>query len=336
MDSTENKIEIKSKDKSLLAALAVVVLVMICLCIVGLLLIRPADLVVQGQAEATSVRISGKLPGRVVEFYVEEGQKVHKGDTLVHIHSSIVDAKLYQSQAIENAAAAQTQKIDAGTRSQIVSGAYDLWQQAVAAQTIAKKTYTRMENLYKQGVVSEQKRDEALAAYNATTSQVQAAQSQYEMAKEGAQREDKMSAQAMQNAAKGGVMEVQSLLEDQYLTAPCDGEISDIYPHVGELVMMGAPIMSVLKLQDTWVTFNVREEMLNELTMGKEINVMIPGLDKKKTTLKIYYIHDMGNYAVWSATKATGQFDSRTFEIKARPEKPIENLRPGMSVILEK
>lgn len=336
MDSAENKFEIKKKDKSLLAALAVVVVVMLCLCIVGLLLIRPADLVVQGQADATSVRVSGKLPGRVVEFYVEEGQKVHKGDTLVHIHSSLVDAKLYQSQAIENAAAAQTQKVDAGTRSQIVSSAYDLWQQAVAAQTIAKKTYTRLENLYKQGVVSEQKRDEALAAYNASTSQVQAAQSQYEMAKEGAQREDKISAQAMQNAAKGGVMEVKSLLEDQYLTAPCDGEISDIYPHVGELVMMGAPIMSVLKLEDTWVTFNVREDMLNELTMGKEINVMIPGINKKKEKLKVYYIHDMGNYAVWSATKATGQYDSRTFEIKAKPAKPIENLRPGMSVILEK
>ncbi len=336
MDSAENKFEIKKKDKSLLAALAVVVVVMLCLCIVGLLLIRPADLVVQGQADATSVRVSGKLPGRVVEFYVEEGQKVHKGDTLVHIHSSLVDAKLYQSQAIENAAAAQTQKVDAGTRSQIVSSAYDLWQQAVAAQTIAKKTYTRLENLYKQGVVSEQKRDEALAAYNASTSQVQAAQSQYEMVKEGAQREDKISAQAMQNAAKGGVMEVKSLLEDQYLTAPCDGEISDIYPHVGELVMMGAPIMSVLKLEDTWVTFNVREDMLNELTMGKEINVMIPGLNKKKEKLKVYYIHDMGNYAVWSATKATGQYDSRTFEIKAKPAKPIENLRPGMSVILEK
>lgn len=336
MDSAENKFEIKKKDKSLLAALAVVVVVMLCLCIVGLLLIRPADLVVQGQADATSVRVSGKLPGRVVEFYVEEGQKVHKGDTLVHIYSSLVDAKLYQSQAIENAAAAQTQKVDAGTRSQIVSSAYDLWQQAVAAQTIAKKTYTRLENLYKQGVVSEQKRDEALAAYNASTSQVQAAQSQYEMAKEGAQREDKISAQAMQNAAKGGVMEVKSLLEDQYLTAPCDGEISDIYPHVGELVMMGAPIMSVLKLEDTWVTFNVREDMLNELTMGKEINVMIPGLNKKKEKLKVYYIHDMGNYAVWSATKATGQYDSRTFEIKAKPAKPIENLRPGMSVILEK
>lgn len=336
MDSAENKFEIKKKDKSLLAALAVVVVVMLCLCIVGLLLIRPADLVVQGQADATSVRVSGKLPGRVVEFYVEEGQKVHKGDTLVHIHSSLVDAKLYQSQAIENAAAAQTQKVDAGTRSQIVSSAYDLWQQAVAAQTIAKKTYTRLENLYKQGVVSEQKRDEALAAYNASTSQVQAAQSQYEMAKEGAQREDKISAQAMQNAAKGGVMEVKSLLEDQYLTAPCDGEISDIYPHVGELVMMGAPIMSVLKLEDTWVTFNVREDMLNELTMGKEINVMIPGLNKKKEKLKVYYIHDMGNYALWSATKATGQYDSRTFEIKAKPAKPIENLRPGMSVILEK
>lgn len=335
MDTTENKIEMRKKDKSLLAAIGVVIVVMICLCIVGLLLIRPADITVQGEADATSVRVSGKLPGRVVEFYVEEGQKVHKGDTLVHIHSSLADARLYQVQAMENAAAAQTQKVDKGTRSQIVSSAYDMWQQAIAAQTIAKKTYDRLENLFKQGVVSAQKRDEALAAYNASSAQVQAAKSQYEMAKEGAQNEDKTAVRAMQKAAKGSVMEVKSLLEDQYLTAPCDGEVSDIYPHEGELVMLGAPIMSILKLDDSYVVFNVREELLSKLKMGQEVDVMIPALNKMKTKVKIYYIRDMGSYAVWSSTKATGEYDSKTFEIKARPVKPIADFRPGMSVILE-
>lgn len=330
----DNIKEMEQEDRRLLKALVVLVVVMILLFIAGTFLIKPAGVVVQGQADATSVRVSGKLPGRVADFYVQEGDRVKKGDTLVHIHSSTVDAKLYQAQSMENAASAQNRKVDAGTRIQVINSARDLWLQAQAGQSIARKTYERMENLFKQGVVSEQKRDEARAAYEAANAQVAAAKSQYDMAVEGAQKEDKAAALAMKNAARGSVMEVESILEDQYLTAPCDGEISDIYPHVGELVGSGTPIMNVLKIDDTWVVFNVREEMLNELTMGREIEVMIPGLDKKTVKAEVYYIRDMGSYAVWSATKAAGEYDSKTFEVKARPIEHVENLRPGMSAIL--
>lgn len=326
--------EMEQEDRRLLKALAGLVVVMIILFIVGMFLLKPAEVPVQGQADATSVRISGKLPGRVMDFYVQEGERVKKGDTLVHIHSSTVDAKLYQAQSMENAASAQNQKVDAGTRVQLINSARDLWLQAQAAQTIAKKTYERMENLFKQGVVSEQKRDEAFAAYEVANARVSAAKSQYDMALIGAQKEDKAAALAMKNAARGSVLEVESILEDQYLTAPCDGEVSEIYPQEGELVGTGTPIMSVLKNGDTWIVFNVREEMLNTLTMGKEIEVMIPGLDKKIIRARVFYIRDMGSYAVWSATKAAGEYDSKTFEVKARPLEQIENLRPGMSVIL--
>lgn len=326
--------EMEQEDRRLLKALASLVVVMIILFIVGMFLLKPAEVPVQGQADATSVRISGKLPGRVMDFYVQEGERVKKGDTLVHIHSSTVDAKLYQAQSMENAASAQNQKVDAGTRVQLINSARDLWLQAQAAQTIAKKTYERMENLFKQGVVSEQKRDEAFAAYEVANARVSVAKSQYDMALIGAQKEDKAAALAMKNAARGSVLEVESILEDQYLTAPCDGEVSEIYPQEGELVGTGTPIMSVLKNGDTWIVFNVREEMLNTLTMGKEIEVMIPGLDKKIVRARVFYIRDMGSYAVWSATKAAGEYDSKTFEVKARPLEQIENLRPGMSVIL--
>ena len=329
-----DNIEVKKKDRTLLVGLAIVIVIMVCLCIAGIFLVNPPEETVQGQVEATNVRISGKLPGRIVAFYVEEGQHVKKGDTLAYIHSSTVDAKLYQAQAIEQAASAQNRKAEAGTRSQIISGAYDLWQQAVAAESIHKKTYERVENLFKQNVVSEQKRDEARAAYDAAVAQASAAKSQYELALEGAQAEDKAAARAQQQAARGTVMEVESMLEDRYLTAPCDGEITDIFPHIGELVGTGTPIMNVMRNDDRWVTFNVREELLNKLTMGKEIEVMIPALGKKETTLKIFYIKDMGSYAVWNATKASGQYDSKTFQVKARPVEPIENLRPGMSVIM--
>lgn len=329
-----SNIDVKKKEHTLFVGLAIVIVVMVGLCITGIFLINPPEETVQGQVEATHVRVSGKLPGRIVAFYVEEGQQVKRGDTLAYIHSSTVDAKLVQAQAMENAASAQNRKAEAGTRSQIISSAHDLWQQALAAESIREKTYKRMENLYKQGVVSEQKRDEARAAYDAAVAQTRAAKSQYDLAVEGAQAEDKEAARAQQQAARGSVMEVESILEDQYLTVPCDGEVTDIYPHEGELVGTGTPVMNVMRGDDKWVTFNVREELLNHLAMGQEVNVMIPALGKMETTVKIYYIKDMGSYAVWNATKASGQYDSKTFQVKARPTDTIQNLRPGMSVIL--
>lgn len=329
--------DVKAEHQSaLMVVLVITILLTALLTLIGFLFLKPRTDIVEGQAEATSLRISGKLPGRVMELYVQEGQNVHAGDTLVHIHSSLADAKLYQAEAIKEAAAAQNNKIDAGTRTQIIQSAYDLWQQAIAAKNIARKTYDRMENLYRENVISEQKRDEAKAAYDAASAGESAAKSQYMMAREGAQRQDKESSAAMVNAAKGGVMEMEALLQDQYLTAPCDGEIDVIYPHESELVSLGTPIMSLLKTSDKWVTFNVREELLKYLPMGEEIEVDIPAIGLEGAKVKVYYIRDMGSYATWHSTKATGQWDSRTFQIKARPSDTIPDLRPGMSVIWHK
>lgn len=326
--------EEKKENRKLIIALGGVVFVVAALAIIGFLFINKPAEILQGQAEATSVRVSGKLPGRVVEFYVHEGYMVHKGDTLVHIHSSLAEAKLQQARAMETAAQAVDKKVDAGTRSQIIQSAYQVWQQAQAAVGISKKTYDRMQNLFAEGVVSEQKRDEAKAAYDAAVAGAAAAKSQYELAKQGPQSEDKTQASAMVTVAKGGVAEVESVLEDQYLTAPCDGQVDVIFPNVGELVALGAPIMNVLKIDDKWVTFNVREDKLKDFTMGKEITVTIPALDKD-AKVKIYYVRDLGSYATWHATKTTGDWDSKTFEVKARPTKELPDLRPGMTVLIK-
>lgn len=326
--------EQKKENRTLLGALGFIVLAVAVLAIVGFLFLnKPAD-ILEGQAEATSVRVSGKLPGRVVEFYVQEGDMVHKGDTLVHIHSSLAEAKLEQAQGMETAARAMDRKVDAGTRSQIIQSAYEMWQQANAAVAITKKTYDRMQNLYSEGVMSEQKRDEAKAAYDAAVAAAKAAESQYSLAKSGAQSEDKTSAAAMVTVAKGGVSEVEALLEDQYLTAPCDGQIDVIFPHVGELVALGAPIMNVLKLQDKYITFNVREHYLKDFKMGQDVTVTIPALDNKEIKARIYYIRDLGSYATWHATKTTGDWDAKTFEVKMRPAEDLPDLRPGMTVII--
>ena len=326
----------RDKEKGLTIGLVAVIIVIIILALIGFFLLEPKSETIQGQAEATQIRISGKLPGRIAEYWVEEGQQEHSGDTLVRISSPDAEAKLLQATAMENVYKATNEKVDKGARSEVIQSAYDMWQQALAGLEIAQKSFNRMEALYLKGVVSAQKRDEAEAQYKAMVATESAARSQYEMVRTGAQVEDKEAAAAMVTAAQGGVEQVKSVLADSYLTAPVDGEISEIFPHVSELVGTGAPIMNVLQLDDMWVTFNVREELLQYFTMGKEITAQIPALGDKTVTLKIYYIKDMGSYAVWRATKATGGYDARTFQIKARPTQPVENLRPGMSVLVKK
>ena len=332
---TDNTNREKRANRTLLITMAVVVLAVIVIAIIGFLFMNRPDSYIEGQVEGTTIRISGKLPGRVVEFYVEEGDTVHAGDTLVHIHSSLAEAQLGQAEAMRTVASSQNQKVDAGTRQQIIKAAGDLLRQAEAALSITKKTYDRMERLYNEGVIAEQKRDEAKAAYDAAVAARDAAASQLSLAEAGAQREDKEAAAAMVVAAQSGVEQVNALLEDSYLTAPADGVIDVVYPEVGELVSLGAPIMSLLKMDNRYVVFNVREELLNDLPMGKEITVMIPALGKKDINVKIYYIRDMGSYATWQSTKSTGSYDSRTFQIKARPTENVEGLRPGMSAVYD-
>ena len=319
---TEDEKTIRKKEHSLFLAIAATAVAVIVLAIIGFISIKPAQQIVQGQVDGTNVRVSGLMPGRVEKFYVHEGQIVHKGDTLAKIESATVDAKLAQALAMRDAAEAQKEKADAGARKQVIASAYELWQQASAS-------------LYKQNVVSAQKRDEAKAAYDAAIAQESAAKSQYDLAREGAQKEDKMAAAAMANAARGSVAEVESILKDQYLLAPCDGEVTDIFPNEGELVSTGTPIMNVMKSADKWMVFNVRETMLKDLTVGKVVSVSIPALDLKQVKAKVYYVKDMGDYAVWRSTKVTGEYDSRTFEVRLSPVNPIENLRPGMTVVME-
>lgn len=326
----------RKAEKSLLITMGCVVLAAAVIAVIGFVFMNKTDNLIEGQVEGTDVRISGKLAGRVMEFYVEEGDTVRAGDTLVRIHSAVVEAQLTEAEAMRSVAEAQNKKVDAGTRRQIIQAAADMVAQAQAALTIAEKTYNRMDALYKEGVVSQQKLDEARAAYDAAKAAKATAESNLSLARAGAQQEDKASTAAMVNAAGGAVSQVNALLEDSYLTAPFDGTIDQIFPEPAELVAMGTPIMNLLRADKRWITFNVREELLSDLTMGKEIEVMVPALDKRKIKVKIYYIRDMGSYATWNSTKSNGSWDSRTFQIKARPVEEVEGLRPGMSIVYYK
>ena len=219
-------------------------------------------------------------------------------------------------------------------RKEQVSGAYQLWQQAKAGLEIAQKTYERVQRLFDEGVMTAQKRDEALANYKALQAQEKAAKSQYDMAMNGARQQEKRAAQAQVNRARGAVQEVQSYIRETVQISNVEGEVSNIYPKVGELIGTGSPIMSIAVMSDLWGTFNVREDQLNDIKVGAELTAYVPAFDKE-VKMKVYYMKDQGSYAVWKATKANGQYDLKTFEVKARPEEKFEGLRPGMSLIIK-
>ena len=299
----------------------------------GFFLQTPPDDIIMGQAEATQVRISGKVPGRIEAYRFSEGDKVKVGDTLVFLDTPEVLAKLQQAEAVRRAAEAQNAKAIKGARAQEIAGAYEMWQKAKAGLDIAQKSYTRVQNLFDKGVMSAQKRDEAEASYKAMAATEKAAKSQYDMAVDGARVEDKAAAAALVGQAAGAVAEVESYLKEAALVSPIDGEVSERFPEVGELVGTGAPIMNITDLNDMWVTFSIREDHLKNIKIGTELDAFIPALDNRPVKLKVYYMKDMGTYAAWKATKTNGQFDSKTFEVRARPMEKVADLRPGMSVI---
>lgn len=325
----------KSQNTNMLLAFATLLSVIAIVALIGFFMLKKGPELIQGQAEVTEYRISSKVPGRILELKVHEGDQVQAGDTLARLEAPDVTAKLQQAKSAEEAAQAQDEKANKGARTEEIQGAFELWQKAKAGVTIAQKSYTRVKNLYAQGVMTAQKYDEASAQLDAAIATEKAARSQYNMAKNGTRVEDKAAATALVNRAKGAVAEVQSYIKETYLIASASGEVSEIYPEVGELVGTGAPIMSIAEMSDMWVTFNVREDLLKDLTMGKEFTAFIPAFNNKEITLKVTYMKDLGTYATWKATKTTGQFDLKTFEVKARPLVRIANLRPGMSVIIK-
>jgi len=302
--------------------------------LIGFFLLDRSPETIQGEVEVSEYRISSKVPGRILELRVKEGDYVHVGDTLAILDAPEVQAKKTQAQSAEDAAAALSDLAQAGARQEQVSGAYQLWQQAKAGLEIAQKTYERVQRLFDEGVMTAQKRDEALANYKALQAQEKAAKSQYDMAVNGARQQEKRAAQAQVNRARGAVQEVQSYIRETVQISNVEGEVSSIYPKVGELIGTGSPIMSISVMSDLWGTFNVREDQLNGLKIGDTFTAFAPAFNKE-IKMKVFYIKDEGSYAVWKATKANGQYDLKTFEVKARPEEVFEGLRPGMSLIIK-
>jgi HlyD family secretion protein len=323
----------KTQRINTIIALAVLGLVIATVCVIGSITYGKTNEIMQGQMEATEYRVSSKVPGRILEFRVKEGDKVKAGDTLAIIEAPEVMAKKAQAEAVKTAAVALNDKAEAGAREEQIQGAYELWQKAKVNRDIWEKSFNRVSNLFKEGVVSEQKYDETKAQYDAAIATEKAAKSQYDMAVKGAQKEDKEMAAAKVQQAKGVVAEVDSYIHETYLLAYADGEVTDIFPHIGELVGTGAPIMNIAMMNDMWATFNVREDHLSRLPIGSRFAAEFPALGGASVIMEVNYMKDRGDYAAWKATKQTGQYDLKTFEVRAVPIGEVPGLRPGMTVI---
>lgn len=319
---------------NILAMALVFIAVIVVVIMVGLFR-TSKDETLEGQAETTDYRLSSKVPARVLEIRVKEGDFVHKGDTLVVLEAPDVEAKLSQANAAYDAAKAMEEKAHNGARQEDIQAAYEMWQKSKAAVEVSEKTYNRVQRLFESGVMAEQKRDEAKAQFDAAVATEKAAKAKYDMAVNGARKEEKSMAQAQAERARGAVDEVNSYIKETVLVATADGQITEIFPEVGELVGTGAPIMNVSVVSDVWFTFNIREDKLKGYSIGTVAEVYVPAVDKT-IPVRITLMKDVGSFAVWKATKALDNLDLKTFEVQAHPLQPVNDILSGMSAVLRK
>ncbi|MGF1771531.1 efflux RND transporter periplasmic adaptor subunit [Vibrio wakamikoensis] len=288
---------------------------------------------IQGQIESQQYSISSKVPGRIDDVLVRKGDDVTEGQLIFTIHSPEIEAKLEQAVAGEKAAGALAKEAEIGARQQQIKAAEDQWRKAKAAASLMEKTYLRVNNLYKDGVVAEQKRDEALTQWQAAKYTESAAFQMFQMTKEGARDETKLAAAEKARMAAGAVAEVEAYAADTKIHSWFDGEVSQVLLHSGELAPQGFPVVTVIDTKDTWAVLNVREDALRQFEKGSEFDAYVPALDDT-ITFKVTHVAVMGDFATWRSTDATQGFDLRTFEVEARPvdEAP---LRMGMSLVVE-
>lgn len=334
MNSTSSKKTLRLQRKTVL--LTMVALVLLLFIIWGFWKAsQPPAPYFQGQMEAKEVDIAPKLAARISQVHVREGQKIQPGDLLIEMDSPEVQAKLAQAQAAKEAAQAVADKAGNGARPEEVQMARLNWERAQAAANLAHTSYTRVQSLFAQGLVSAQKRDEAQTNWKASAAQASAAKAQYDMAAQGARKEDKSAAQAQVRQVDGVIAEAKAAEAETQLRSPVGGEVANVLAKVGELSPQGVAVVTVVDLQDQWVVLNVREDQMQRFAVGQRFTGKLPALGSQSAEFAVYYVGVLPDFATWRTTRGSQGFDARTFEVRARPAQPIEGARPGMSVLVE-
>ena len=316
---------------------ALVVLGVIVFIVYGLYLAnKPVVAPLQGQIDGRYIDISPKIVGRIAQLHVREGDEVKPGDLLVTLDSPEVQAKVSQAEAARAAAAAKQQLLDAGVRQEDVRVARANWERSVSAANLAETTFKRINTLYKDGLISQQRNDEVDTAYRSALDGVNAARAQYDLTLNGFRKEDRLAAAEVTRGAGAAVQEVGALAADISLKSPISAEVDKVVLHQGELAPPGFPIITLVNLDDVWAVFNLREDELAPVKIGTKITGKVPALDGRVITFSVYYISPKGEYATWRATRQSSGYDIKTFEVRARPAEKVNGLRPGMSVLVDR
>ena len=310
-----------------------IVLALAIVALVGLWLAwrTPAEQL-QGMADADTVNVATKITARLAELKVREGDRVKAGQVLFVLDSPEVAAKEEQAHGALDAARAVADKADEGARSEDIRAAQANWKRAEAGATLADATYQRVQNLFNEGVMTRQKRDEALAQARSSRELSNAARAQYDQALAGARDQDKRAAQGQVRQAQGAVAEVNAARDEVNGRAPVAGEINKRMSDIGELVPAGYPVFTLVDIDHMWVSVNLRESQMRGLKVGSRLRGSVPALDRD-AEFEVYFINPAGDYATWRATRQSSGYDVRSFEIRLRPVARIEGFRPGMSVL---
>lgn len=296
---------------------------------------KPAPQQIQGMVEANTLNVSTKVPSRVEQLMAEEGASVKKGQILGILTSPELQAKQQQAEGALQSARALEQTAERGSQQENIASLKANWQSALAQAELARVTYQRAQNLFNEGVISRQRRDEAQAAKNSSAQIAEAAHQQYLRAERGSTPEQLSSAQAQVKIAEAAVAEAKSLNQEMQLIAPEDGEVSQKFSNVGELVPAGIPLYTLIDLRNQWISINLREDQFNQLKHGSILHGDVPALNQKNVAFRVTHIAAQGTFASWKATRQSSGYDIRTFEIKLKSLQPLAGLRPGMSVLFD-
>lgn len=294
----------------------------------------PKTIELQGRVEAETVHISTKVPSRIEEFYITDGQPVKKGQALVRFISPELEAKKEQAQAALQSAMAFQSTVYRGSQQENIETLYANWQAMKTQADLAATTYKRGENLYQQGVISRQRRDEMLAAQTSARETSEAAYQQYARAKRGSTEQQKSTADAQVAIAQAAVKEANALTAETKLYSPTDGTVSKTYGKPTELVATGVPVVSIIEDRDLWVSLNIREDLYDSVYKTKTLEGFIPALNQK-AQFKIKKIDAEGDFATIKSTRQTGGYDIRSFKFHLTPEQSISDLKVGMSVLFK-
>ena len=294
-------------------------------------LVRPEPLLLQGEVDATRLDIAARVDGRVADIPVIRGQNVSAGAVLVHIDNPETVAKLAQARAARVVAAAQLANIQAGTRPEVIAARKAAYERAQAAATLAQQTYDRLVQLLDKGYATRQQVDQAIDSLRQSQKATEQAKFAHEQAVNGYTREERLIAVANERKAVADIESVQSIVDQMVVYAPIASQVYKRNVEPGEYVSPGVPLFTLIDLNDTWIHFDLREDLAKTLKVGDRFTVRVPALGDRTIPVEVRLIATRGEYASWRATRATGAFDLRTFEVRAYPVDKVPELRPGMS-----